>query len=103
MPKRQSTETLDTKVETLRGEMILAGAKLQQALSAESEIGYLGRGTTSRWKKRRRSVELAADEYATAVERWRTALERAVNRHVTHRQKVDGHAIRETLKSREVT
>lgn len=102
VPKRQSRERLD-KVDFLRGEMVAAGARLEQALSAQGRFAYHGPGTSSQRRKRRRTIEFAADEYATAVERWRTALEGEVERHVTQRQKGNGGAIRKVLKSREAT
>jgi len=102
VPKHQSRETLD-KVEFLRGEMVAAGVRLEQALSAQGRFTYHGPGTSGQRKKRRRTIEFAADEYATAVERWRTALEGEVERQVTQRQKGNGGGVRKVLKSREVT
>ena len=62
--------------------MTAAGDRLNLALTVENEFGLidLEDGTDevrNQWKECRRITERLADDYAVAIERWRTAVEDA--------------------------
>lgn len=67
------------EAEALRCEMMAAGDRLLLALSVEEQFGaILGEdveGFRIRWQKCRSTVDRLAEDYAAAIDRWRTAVE----------------------------
>ncbi len=66
-------------VELLRKEMMAAGNRLILALTAENEFGRIHPAGNreeirKRWSECRAIVAQSADDYAEAINRWRTAV-----------------------------
>ena len=69
-----------TLVETLRAEMIAAGDRLLLALAVENQFAQAKAGDDAeairkQWRECRNIVEQFADDYATAIHGWRTAVQ----------------------------
>src|SRR5579863_3718684 len=68
-----------TDLEILRMEMTAAGDRLHVALTAENQFDRPNRGEDladlkERWGECRRIVDQLANDYATATQRWRSAV-----------------------------